>query len=104
LGVIYELRKPNGLWAGTELQKNSSSTKEEDIAKGFGTFITNIKTNTPIPELNNKEAITNGWKMLQDAAAKFNEPGKFTTFVGYEWTSQPVESRGGAQNLQRCVC
>ena len=28
------------------------------------------------------------WKLTVDAAEKYNEPGKFTAFIGYEWTSQ----------------
>src|SRR5688572_18633216 len=27
------------------------------------------------------------WKLTVDAAEKYNEPGKFTAFIGYEWTS-----------------
>ncbi|MDG2281035.1 MAG: DUF3604 domain-containing protein [Flavicella sp.] len=27
------------------------------------------------------------WDMTVDAAEKYNEPGKFTAFIGYEWTS-----------------
>jgi hypothetical protein len=43
-------------------------------------------------------AVTNGWKILNSAAAQYNEPGVFTTFNAYEWTSAP----GGA-NLHRNV-
>jgi hypothetical protein len=32
---------------------------------------------------------TNIWERIVDAAETYNEPGKFTAFIGYEWTSVP---------------
>jgi hypothetical protein len=33
------------------------------------------------------EAYEATWKLLVDSAEKYNEPGHFTAFIGYEWTS-----------------
>jgi len=33
------------------------------------------------------EMMTPVWKSTVDAAERYNEPGKFTAFIGYEWTS-----------------
>ncbi len=36
---------------------------------------------------NNPELQGDVWNSIMDAAEKYNEPGKFTAFIGYEWTS-----------------
>ena len=40
----------------------------------------------------------NIWAKQVDSAQRHNEPGKFTTFVGWEWTVHP-----GGKNLHRVV-
>ena len=49
--------------------------------------------------LKGQEALTRTmWDRLTAAAEQFNEPGKFTALIGYEWTSSP-----GGNNLHRNV-
>ena len=45
------------------------------------------------------KATRSAWKLTVDAAEKYNDPGKFTAFIGYEWTSQVPPGN----NLHRVV-
>jgi hypothetical protein len=103
LGVIVAVRDPNGPYAGTDLYKLYTSKDQKDIAKSFAAFGKELITNKPNPELNKPEVLKTAWQKEIQAADKYNNPGKFTTFVGYEWTSAPPNAIGNAQNLHRCV-
>ena len=57
-------------------------------------------TNGPVPDglKDNKAFARSIWESYTAHADKYNEPGRFTAFVGYEWTSTP-----GGNNLHRVV-
>ena len=50
------------------------------------------------PLKGNDELTRTMWERLTDSAEKFNESGKFTALIGFEWTSSP-----GGNNLHRNV-
>ena len=49
------------------------------------------------PLIKNDKAIKNAWYKYTELADRYNEPGKFTALIGYEWTSK------GADNIHRNV-
>ena len=49
-------------------------------------------------KISNETFMRNVWKQNTEAAERYNDPGKFTALIGYEWTSQP-----GGGNIHRVV-
>jgi hypothetical protein len=55
-------------------------------------------TNTVPPLLFSKNIFRSTWEKLNETTDRFNEPGVFTAFNGYEWSSHP-----NGDNLHRVV-
>ncbi|MBW2370088.1 MAG: DUF3604 domain-containing protein, partial [Deltaproteobacteria bacterium] len=50
------------------------------------------------PLAGQEEMVRSMWERVTSAADRYNAPGKFTAFIGYEWTSTP-----GGNNLHRNI-
>jgi hypothetical protein len=68
--------------------------------KGFEAFGDWVKrgSTTGKDPINSPEMMRTAWDVIIKAAEKYNEPGRFTAFIGYEWTSTP-----NGNNLHRNV-
>jgi hypothetical protein len=96
---------PKMLWEGDERISNTETGKRyiQMIKEGKGTdvffdLIKAVNTNQPPPDLNKAELRKPMWAENYQAAERHNEPGKFTAFIGWEWSSIP-----NGQNLHRIV-
>ncbi len=58
----------------------------------------NYKFPPALASLPGSQAYRSAWETTIKAAEKYNDPGKFTSFIGYEWTSNT-----GGNNLHRVV-
>src|SRR5262245_7696256 len=102
LGVLPLTADPANPLSKTEWAKvNSDDPKASGAA--FTKVIVGTTAGKPEPELNKPEYTQAAWQQVIDAAEKNYEPGKFTTFIGFEWTSAPVAEGKKPQNLHRCV-
>jgi hypothetical protein len=73
-------------------QEGVKAAAEIIVAFSQGTFPEALQSLPGTP------AYRSAWEVTMDAAEKYNDPGRFTSFIGYEWTSNT-----GGNNLHRVV-
>jgi hypothetical protein len=99
LGQMYLASQPQGPLANTRWGKTiASDGTSQRLLRVFGLSETFGSGAEEPQELLNPEQLKSNWQRQIDAANSAYQPGKFTTFVGYEWSALP----NGA-NLHRNV-
>lgn len=89
-----------------ELLKNEWGRKVHDLVKagkGRDAFQLWLDESVTVnkDQINNPKMTRTIWEREIDAAEKFNDPGQFTAFIGFEWTS--IATRETPGNLHRVV-
>jgi hypothetical protein len=95
LGVMRQLDDPNSAFSQSEPGKKIAKNPKSG-------FLTIFRSNGGSAQLGSFDAtpvMRDAWQREMDAANGHNQPGKFTTFIAYEWTSMPR----GRYNLHRNV-
>jgi hypothetical protein len=100
MGVVPKILQGDPLVTGTPTGRRyaelARAGKEIEV---FGDLIAQVNgVIPPNPDLNSPEISRTVWGEIMDAADRHNEPGRFTAFMGWEWSSTP----NGA-NLHRVV-
>lgn len=95
IGAFRDLDDPNSAFSKSEIGQR--------IRKGgtdvFMDVVKYMLAGKEFPGVDLKFASKSAWQREIDAANSQYEPGKFTTFIGYEWSSMPE----GKYNLHRNV-
>lgn len=86
-----------------ELLKSDWGRKVHDLVKAGKTDVAYAMWGTGIatrkdPLAGNDVLMRSMWERITTAAKKYNQPGRFTALIGYEWTSSPL-----GNNLHRII-
>ena len=98
IGMIRLANDPNSPISKLPVAEKLKVRNKDDIAKVFGFIVGSLVKQEPIKELLDPKLQRTVWEQVISIADKYYQPGKFTTFVAYEWTSAPAN-----QNMHRNV-
>ncbi len=98
LGVLPAMADANNPISKIDLAKDILSNDRRKVIKAFVKIIGESKLKGYQSEAVNRAVMKSAWQETIEVAEKHYQPGKFTTFVGYEYSSSPNN-----QNLHRNV-
>lgn len=99
-GVMPQLIDPNSPLSKSKLARElqNPSGDPNDPNSPISIILGSLITSIPMTEYVTPEMLQGNWKNYVETANKYNQPGKFTTLIAYEWTSIP-----NGRNMHRNV-
>ena len=99
-GVMPRLLDPKDPLSKTDFAKKlrDKNAKMTDPTSAVSIILHSILTSVPMSEYVTPELLQENWQRYVKAANKYNDPGKFTTLIAYEWTAIP-----NGRNMHRNV-
>jgi hypothetical protein len=98
MGVFNQMANPDSPLSKTELAKLVTSPDANVRIQTFAKLLRDMSEGKQDPMLSDPALARSVWSEIVKAADAAYEPGKFTTFAGFEWTSNPNK-----RNLHRVV-
>ncbi len=99
MGAIKKIFEGDPVLSNTETGKRWKGYADAgEPTKAFAEAIASVNLMKPYQDINSLEVRREIWSEIVDVADNHNDPGKFTAFIGWEWSSIP----NGA-NLHRVV-
>jgi len=98
VGIAPLANDPNSDISKLPIAEQLKVRSKDDIQRVYLFLGGSIIRNQPIAELTSSKVTGSVWKQIVAAADKYYQPGKFTTFAAYEWTSTP-DNRNMHRNI-----
>lgn len=98
MGVFNQMANPDSPLSKTELAKGVTSPDANVRLQAFAGVLRDMSAGKSDPQLSDPALARTVWADIVKAAEANYVPGKFTTFAGFEWTSNPEK-----RNLHRVV-
>jgi len=98
MGVFNQMSNPDSPLSKTELAKGVTSPDANVRMQTFAGILRDMSAGKRDPQLTDPVLARTVWADIIKAAEANYVPGKFTTFAGFEWTSNPEQ-----RNLHRVI-
>jgi hypothetical protein len=98
MGVFNQMANPDSPLSKHPMASRVLSTDQNTAMQAFAEILRNKSEGRADPALNDPVVSRSVWAEIVKAADANYRPGKFTTFAGFEWTSNPQK-----RNLHRVV-